>query len=186
MVFAEVTGRRFAMRDLLDNELLSGEFQYQLDRNRAAELPDLIREFAEDLISPDTTRMARILADGAEEHIGALLERLAYKERVAEQSEAMIEAAQRLALGEVMQAGLDDCFDPRGSFVYILWAESEPVYIGMSSNVLPRLGAHMSDPERRAATARVQLLRCRDREHALEVEKVLIRQHEPRFNVLLY
>lgn len=182
---------RHALRDMLDNEILSFEFQYELHRGRAALLPQLLREFAEDLEQAlrlwghDTSfaKQAAILADGVEEHLNALTERLSYKERVAEQYEEMIAAATRLALGEVVQADIFDCLDPHGAYVYILMGESEPVYIGQTGNVHARIGDHMRDTEKCAATKSYRVLRCKDRQHSLQVEETLIRKYRPRFNV---
>lgn len=77
-------------------------------------------------------------------------------------------------------------FDPRGCFVYVLLDEDRrtPLYIGQSTNLLPRLGQHMHAHYGKQVTL-VVTIRC---SHELEMrgmERMLIRQYHPRLNIAL-
>lgn len=181
-----------AIRDALDGQ--DHEFKYNLNRTGASRLPFLLREFAEDLeellaegVGPaqrkSIARRADILARGAEEHIGAILERLQYKEEIARLPEWNIENAKKEAVAGIANVEIGDCIDPHGHFVYILWGEDEPIYIGMSSNILSRIGRHMDSSDKRAATKRIQLIRCIDRAKAADTEWSLIGKYCPRLNI---
>lgn len=189
---------RGSRRDYIDNELIDHEFRYGLNRGLASRFPQLLINFAEDfdqLVSLGATthelkslvRQAYLLADGGGENIRALLERLNYRDDIMELHHHKVsEAAQdatRSALNGLSRVQIDDCLDPHGYYVYILWGETEPIYVGQSSNVLNRLGSHMGDPEKRAATKRIQLIRCDDREKMLETELHLIGEYRPILNV---
>lgn len=75
---------------------------------------------------------------------------------------------------------------PHGFFVYILWgAGDNAVYVGQSTNVLGRLGYHMSkDKKKLTATRYVELIRCADRDDMNATEIKLIRKLKPAFNTL--
>lgn len=82
----------------------------------------------------------------------------------------------------VLEAG--DAFDPRGWFVYSLWdEEQECIYVGMSSNVLARLGTHLQSQDRRHLVAQVRLLRCSNSAEARKVEASLIAEYQPTLNI---
>jgi predicted GIY-YIG superfamily endonuclease len=84
-------------------------------------------------------------------------------------------------LGPIRQTG----FDPRGYFVYCLWGAdpNRPLYVGMSENVLARIGDHTRNPDRRHAIERVTLLHCPGRHAARETEARLIAESRPLWNV---
>lgn len=73
----------------------------------------------------------------------------------------------------------------RGFFVYCLWGENRhvPLYVGMSSNVLSRLGTHMQMPNRRNLIERVTLIRCRDERDMRKRERDLIAVLQPPLNI---
>lgn len=89
------------------------------------------------------------------------------------------------AVAGVMGEALAEGIDPRGWFVYTLWGadESRPLYVGMSGNVLARLGQHMNNPLRRPHIHRVGLLRCPDARRMRSTELRLIRHYAPPWNV---
>ncbi|MCW2652032.1 MAG: Excinuclease subunit-like protein [Mycobacterium sp.] len=87
---------------------------------------------------------------------------------------------------ELTSAAFDPCgFDPRGYFVYLLWGDDPdtPIYVGQSRNILSRLGSHMKDEKKRDMTRRLQLIRCPDETTMDNMERVLIRKHQPPLNV---
>lgn len=185
-------------RDLIDNSLLSHKFKYVLNRNLARNYPELLQDFADDLedylslyggASERYARMAQILAKGAAEHINGLIERLEYKESVASYHDEKMQEGARVALNEAArrQALVDhgpvEYIEPHGFHVYVLWSDGTPVYVGQSSNLFARLGAHMGDREKRGVTTKVQIIRCPDREAALALESELILQYRPRLNI---
>lgn len=69
-----------------------------------------------------------------------------------------------------------------GHFVYVLWADTEPIYVGSSSNVLARLGQHMSGPKRPQVT-RVTVKEYPSHWMMIEAELALIRRYRPPLNV---
>jgi len=85
----------------------------------------------------------------------------------------------------IATAALGNGFDPRGFFVYLMYADDPliPIYIGQSSNVLARLGAHMTNVERRYRVTRVDLIRCSTPQQMSTVEANLINRHRPELNV---
>lgn len=80
---------------------------------------------------------------------------------------------------------LTDHLNPQGSFVYLLWGASEdkPVYVGMSTNVLSRLGSHMNNETKRQRVTKVTLIRCYSIEDARALELRLIRFYNPELNI---
>lgn len=91
---------------------------------------------------------------------------------------------QKLLTG-VRSASLRAAFDPHGWFVYFLWGDDErPLYIGRSSNVLARLGAHLSHPEKRPAVRGVSMRRCDTEQVMIDLEEALIRRYRPPWNTL--
>lgn len=75
---------------------------------------------------------------------------------------------------------------PHGFFVYILWGTANnAVYVGQSTNVLGRLGYHMSkDKKKLNATRYVELIRCSDRDDMNATEIKLIRKLKPALNTI--
>lgn len=65
--------------------------------------------------------------------------------------------------------------------VYVLFdAANVPIYVGSTGNFPSRLNTHRNEkPEAIRWTA----YKCRDREHAYEVEDRLLREHKPAMNV---
>jgi excinuclease UvrABC nuclease subunit len=75
--------------------------------------------------------------------------------------------------------------DPHGCYVYILWGcTRRPLYVGKSTNILSRVGDHVSNPGRRAQIATIQILRCESRPIMDELELSLIDLHQPPWNVV--
>lgn len=64
--------------------------------------------------------------------------------------------------------------------VYVLYGtDNEPCYVGSTNNLRVRLKAHARDGK---DFVRWQAYRCRDREHAYELEDRLLREHKPYLN----
>lgn len=82
-------------------------------------------------------------------------------------------------------SALTDAIDPTGFFVYCLWGSSDrrPVYVGRSTNVVARLGAHLGDQVKRGIVRRVTLTRCPDFESMCRLEEQLIGHYRPEFNI---
>lgn len=189
-------------RDLIDNSFSMHKFKYALNRNKARQFPELLRDFADDLEDWMTVyggkgerygRMAQILAKGAEEHINALIERLEYKENVTSFHDMKVKEAARLAVAAVakLQAGsfrdlpsMEYLDNPQGFYVYVLWGDEGPVYVGKSTNILSRPGQHMNDPKRREATKRVQFIEYDEEDTMTAAESALIKAYRPRFNIM--
>ncbi len=81
---------------------------------------------------------------------------------------------------------IGDAFDPHGFYVYLLWGDDPdtPLYIGLSRNVLSRLGAHMGNPDRRDRIKSVQLIRCSGEATMKRTEAALIREYGPPLNTI--
>lgn len=75
--------------------------------------------------------------------------------------------------------------DPRGFYVYLLWGEDpeRPIYVGQSTNLLSRLGQHMTDAAKRDMTRRVTVVRCEDRAEMDRTEDRLIQCYQPVLNI---
>lgn len=83
-------------------------------------------------------------------------------------------------LGEI-PIGSNSPSPPFGvAVVYVLFdGANEPVYVGSTDAFRARISSHRREkPEARRWTAH----RCRDREHAFQVEDRLLREHMPRMN----
>jgi hypothetical protein len=91
-----------------------------------------------------------------------------------------------LAAANLAATTISESFDPAGYFVYLLWGNDPdtPIYVGKSTNILARLGAHMLDGEKRPVTRRVQLFRCETADVMDDTELLLIRHYRPPFNQL--
>lgn len=75
----------------------------------------------------------------------------------------------------------NDPIPPRGtSVVYVLFdANNEPAYVGSTENFLARMKAHCLE---KPGLANWIAYRCRDRNHAYQLEDRLLKQHMPRLN----
>ena len=111
-------------------------------------------------------------------------------EWLRELEQARVETVRNMSM---LQAGLVTSASPRnveyidvdmydGFFVYILWGHAGPLYVGQSTNLLARLGSHMSDSGKRSETARIQLIRCADVAEMSSLERELIELYRPRLN----
>jgi hypothetical protein len=80
---------------------------------------------------------------------------------------------------------LADGFDPSGFFVYLLYAEDadRPVYVGKSTNLMARLGAHMTAQDRRHRIRTISIIRCKTELSMNITEGKLIERHQPELNV---
>jgi hypothetical protein len=90
------------------------------------------------------------------------------------------------AIADLIAGKPDDGFDPLGCFVYLLWQDKDdrvPIYVRKSTNILSRLGTHLSDPTRRRRVAWVTLIRCRDGRQMDRTEERLIRKYRPELNI---
>jgi hypothetical protein len=89
-------------------------------------------------------------------------------------------------IGSLASAISTEGIDPHGWYVYLLWPQKgadKPIYVGRSTNLLQRLGAHMSDWERRYATKWVSVISC-PTEQAMEItEDKLIARYQPQLNI---
>jgi hypothetical protein len=68
---------------------------------------------------------------------------------------------------------------------YVLWGDDQerPLYVGKSTNVLARLGAHLADPVKRSQIRRWSIIECVDGSSRLhEAETMLIAHYRPRYN----
>lgn len=136
-------------------------FSYYVDRERARMIPAEIRDivmgvkalvhrvlagvdYQHDL--DEVEKELRRKAIAAEEAIHGLLERLEHKERAAERYAERVERDRQANAARMVSANIGDSFDPHGYYVYLLWGADpdKPLYVGQSSNILSRLGSHMS------------------------------------------
>lgn len=97
-----------------------------------------------------------------------------------------LQRASAEAIALVAGVGIGESFDPRGSFVYLLWGKdtARPLYVGESGNVLQRLGAHMSDSGRRNRVERIQLISCASKTGRRALETQLIGKYRPPWNLV--
>ncbi len=104
----------------------------------------------------------------------------------AEKATVAAETRIGAALAGVAASQLGDAFDPRGHFVYCLWGVDSrtPLYVGMSSNVLARLGAHLGDSAKRPLIRKVTLLRCKTEKQMKRTETRMIAQFQPPMNTV--
>ena len=73
---------------------------------------------------------------------------------------------------------------PFGYYVYYLWGYGDRLlYIGMSTNVLRRLGEHVANPDRCHQIFRIITVECPDEETMRRTETAAIRQHRPEWNI---
>lgn len=193
-----------------EGDLLGVEFRHSLSQNLASKFPGAMREFALDFARivarwdevSETPDQLGVLADAeglidrlgdlarqADGHIGALNERMQHYRGLIEPHRWAIAKAEMVTreavLDGLVSAGIGDRFDPRGFFVYILWGSDDPIYVGQSTNVIARLGSHMTDPGKRSATERIQLIRCDSRDQMCSTERHLIARYRPPLNIAL-
>jgi hypothetical protein len=111
--------------------------------------------------------------------------RIALLERREEQLLQRLADVQGGYVDDVIAAAVDETFSPVGYFVYLLWGDDEvrPVYIGKSTNVLARVGNHMSSPRMRGLVKRIQFVRCRDQSVMDATEGWLIDRYRPQLNI---
>ena len=76
-----------------------------------------------------------------------------------------------------------ETLEPAGHYVYVLLQGDQVLYVGMSSNVLARLGTHTNDRRFLGRLTRVRLIRCKSRAAAIRVEAQLIRALCPLHNI---
>jgi hypothetical protein len=75
--------------------------------------------------------------------------------------------------------------NPHGFYVYYLWSDAgELLYVGRSTNVLSRLGVHMTTPDRRREIARVATVEHPDAASMKRAEERAIKAHRPPWNVV--
>jgi hypothetical protein len=73
---------------------------------------------------------------------------------------------------------------PFGFYLYFLWSEAhELLYVGMSTNLLARLGKHVTDPFRRQHVASISLVECEDERQLRRLEIAAIQEHRPPWNI---
>lgn len=158
-----------------------------------ADLPHLMKiAWLEALADPD--RADQIIADAvaaakrvtqvASMHLKGSVERASRRESAA--TKATERAARTIAValeGLVIQG--DDYLNPHGFYVYLLWeAEGEvPIYVGKSTNILSRLGQHMTTHDRRHRTKRITVIRCKTDRQMDQTERRLIRHYRPELNI---
>lgn len=139
---------------------------------------------AEEQLDATTYRDLRFKCQLALVHLRWTFQRLERREAAARNFAERADRSQQVALARSVALAENQTFDPRGAFVYVLRsAAGEPLYVGMSSNVLARLGAHLTNPDRRRHVAGVQLLRCRSQREAARIELRLIREYRPPWNI---
>lgn len=73
-----------------------------------------------------------------------------------------------------------------GFFVYALWGEDPdcPLYVGRSSNLLLRIGTHLTDPVKREAVQKVTVSRCASERAMIRAEEKLIAAYRPPWNIV--
>jgi hypothetical protein len=93
--------------------------------------------------------------------------------------------AERDAVAAINAVQPDVLTRPWGCYVYFLRDHSDRImYIGMSTNLMLRLGVHLTTPGRRGLIASISVIECRDEATMRRMEGVAIREHQPPWNVL--
>lgn len=103
---------------------------------------------------------------------------------VSARDAAEIRITTALAGQQAEALGDGDAFNPHGFFVYCLWGRDpdRPLYVGLSSNVLSRLGSHLGDGYRRKRITAVTLTRFATHKKMVEAEVRLIAHYLPPWN----
>ena len=160
-------------------------------RDRAEEIPGRILRLArraKTLTKAELTRELYQCAAAAQEHVLGMSTRLTAQERIAERHQWEVDDARREGVRGFAAALFceGDVFDPNGYFVYLLWGSNPdtPLYVGRSTNVFARVGAHMNNRRRRGSVRGVQFLRCANATVMAELEWTLILKFQPPWNVL--
>lgn len=165
---------------IFDNMCLDVRLAYLDHRRRFMADPDATDDFCK--------RVQEI----ADETFATCVELVKEAELRARRAEDFAARAQRNAVetlanvAHMTHVSIEGTFEaPRGCFVYILWGDDPdvPVYIGESTNVLGRLDTHLRDCDKGPLTRRVQLIQCRTEDAMHALERSLIRQCRPLFNV---
>lgn len=142
-------------------------------------------EQAEAIFTRMTAELRR-LSFAASMHLQNAEAQMAARTNAMERASEAAERKIRVALSNIAGAGIDDGFNPRGYYVYCLWGTGTdcPMYVGLSRNILARLGSHLGNPQRRHSIERVTLIRCATERIMVATEARLIREHQPPWNIL--
>jgi hypothetical protein len=174
--------------------------RHRFDRDAAAALPGAIHDIGKEV--EIAALELRTAADNPAtvEELSARIEDIGYRIRMKwfALNEYMNAAMERIDIQEVRRddaiaevtrnlqsVNIADAFNQQGFFVYLLIGHHDkPIYIGQSTNILSRLGSHMSG-NKRELTSKVQIIRCRNKKSMNLTESILIKQHQPMLNVAL-
>jgi hypothetical protein len=194
----EVRPGRWELRMYVGRDVLTGRKRYRsrtVSANSEEEARVQLLDLGDDVTldrrhfdlikAKATSTLTRRLAGfGLSEH---LVQRLMtdvlaeFHDEVVAATRSLDSAAARVAAGGMF----DDDFDPRGFFVYLLRGdEGQVLYVGQSTNILGRLGAHLGDSDKHAHVRRVSLIRCLDAATMNTTEWQLIRRHQPPWNIV--
>jgi hypothetical protein len=102
-------------------------------------------------------------------------------EKYVERVEAVI--SDRAADGHLSVVPVGE-IPTRGFCVYVLWADTTPLYVGSSQNVLARVGSHLGEAAKRRAVTRVTITRYETRGAMLDAERALIERYNPPLNIV--
>ena len=69
-----------------------------------------------------------------------------------------------------------------GHYVYVLRAPGRELYVGRTERLKRRLGEHMSEPVKRKAVTKIELIRCDSLSDAIRIERALIELLKPELN----
>lgn len=147
--------------------------------------PEGVFHAIEDELQAQTAALEADLDRKTFVHVAHLRSIAANVER-RESADDKAQAVMNRSLAQLADRQIDSSFDPRGWFVYTLWGADDirPLYVGMSGNVLSRLGDHMRNPDRRYKVERVTLISCKSEARARSVESRLIARHQPPLNTV--
>ena len=141
---------------------------------------------AEDVVERLDLAEVQRIALVAVGHLKAARERAVNRENAADKAIGDAERRVKTALAGVVCQQLDEAFNPHGFFVYCLWGNDvdRPLYVGLSTNILARLGSHLSDKEKRYRVQRITLIRCKTHGQMVKTEIRLIDQYQPPLNTI--
>jgi hypothetical protein len=141
-------------------------------------------ERAEQVLSEaaETVRRIALVASGC---LRGAVERATRRENAAARATAQAETRIAFALDGIASA-TGAYLDPHGFYVYLLResAGKPPIYVGQSTNILSRLGSHMTAPDRRYRVKHIEVLRCKNRRQMDLTEARLIRHFKPELNTM--